>query len=54
MVAGILQQKAMLTVSIENPEVFLDTNIKGTAVLMDACRKYGIKRYQVSTDESLR
>ncbi len=38
--------------SIDNPEVFLDTNIKGTAVLMDACRKYGIKRYhQVSTDE---
>ena len=37
---------------MENPEVFLDTNIKGTAVLMDACRKYGIKRYhQVSTDE---
>ena len=31
--------------SIENPEVFLDTNINGTAVLMDACRKYGIKRY---------
>lgn len=38
--------------SIENPEIFLDTNIKGTAILMDACRKYGIKRYhQVSTDE---
>lgn len=38
--------------SIEDPEVFLDTNIKGTAVLMDACRKYGIRRYhQVSTDE---
>ena len=38
--------------SIEDPEVFLDTNIKGTAVLMDACRKYGIKRFhQVSTDE---
>ena len=31
--------------SIENPEVFLDTNIKGTAVLMDACRKYGIIRF---------
>lgn len=28
--------------SIENPEVFLTTNIIGTAVLMDACRKYGI------------
>ena len=38
--------------SIENPEVFLRTNIEGTAVLMDACRKYGIQRYhQVSTDE---
>ena len=38
--------------SIENPDVFLRTNILGTATLMDACRKYGIKRYhQVSTDE---
>lgn len=38
--------------SIENPEIFLNTNILGTQVLMDACRKYGIKRYhQVSTDE---
>jgi len=38
--------------SIENPEVFLRTNILGTQVLMDACRKYGIERYhQVSTDE---
>lgn len=38
--------------SIENPEIFLRTNILGTQVLMDACRKYGIKRYhQVSTDE---
>ena len=38
--------------SIDNPEVFLQTNILGTQVLMDACRKYGITRYhQVSTDE---
>jgi dTDP-glucose 4,6-dehydratase len=38
--------------SIENPGIFLETNIMGTAVLMDACRKYGIKRFhQVSTDE---
>lgn len=38
--------------SIKNPTVFLTTNIIGTSVLMDACRKYGIKRYhQVSTDE---
>ena len=38
--------------SIKNPEIFLTTNIIGTEVLMDACLKYGIKRYhQVSTDE---
>ena len=38
--------------SIEDPLIFLQTNIIGASVLMDACRKYGIKRYhQVSTDE---
>ena len=38
--------------SIESPEIFLQTNILGTQVLMDACRKYGIQRFhQVSTDE---
>jgi dTDP-glucose 4,6-dehydratase len=38
--------------SIEDPEIFLKTNVIGTQVLMDACRKYGIKRFhQVSTDE---
>ena len=38
--------------SIENPGLFLHTNILGTGVLMDACRKYGIQRFhQVSTDE---
>lgn len=38
--------------SIENPSVFLETNVMGTQVLLDACRKYGIQRYhQVSTDE---
>jgi len=38
--------------SLLNPELFLQTNIIGTNILLDACRKYGIKRYhQVSTDE---
>ena len=38
--------------SIEYPDVFLQTNVMGTQVLMDACRKYGVKRFhQVSTDE---
>ncbi len=38
--------------SITDPDVFLKTNIMGTGVLLDACRKYGIERFhQVSTDE---
>lgn len=38
--------------SIEDPGIFLQTNVMGTQVLLDACREYGIKRYhQVSTDE---
>ncbi len=38
--------------SIEDPGIFLQTNIIGTQVLMDAARKVGVKRYhQVSTDE---
>lgn len=38
--------------SIENPGVFLETNIMGTAVMMDACRTFGVQRFhQVSTDE---
>ena len=38
--------------SIEDPSIFLQTNIVGTSVLMDACRKFGVQRFhQVSTDE---
>lgn len=38
--------------SIEDPEIFVKTNVLGTTTLLDACVKYGIKRYhQVSTDE---
>ena len=38
--------------SIIDPKIFLETNVIGTQVLMDACRKYGVKRFhQVSTDE---
>lgn len=38
--------------SVVDPGVFLQTNVIGTGVLLDACRIYGIKRFhQVSTDE---
>ena len=31
--------------SIENPEVFLRTNVMGTAALLDTCRKHGTPRF---------
>ena len=38
--------------SIQNPDLFTKINVLGTQVLMDACLKYGVKRFhQVSTDE---
>lgn len=38
--------------SIENPNIFLKTNVLGTAVLMNACLKFNVPRYhQISTDE---
>ena len=38
--------------SIKNPEIFVRTNIAGTQVLMDACRKFGnVRFHQISTDE---
>jgi len=38
--------------SIDDPGIFLKTNILGTQILMDASREFGVKRYhQVSTDE---
>ena len=38
--------------SISDPSIFVQTNVMGTVVLLDACRTYGVKRFhQVSTDE---
>ena len=38
--------------SIENPDLFISTNVLGTGVLLDACLKYGkIRFHQISTDE---
>jgi len=38
--------------SIENPGIFIETNIMGTQVLLDTAKKYQVEKYiQVSTDE---
>ena len=38
--------------SISNPDIFINTNVLGTQILLDACKKYSASRFhQVSTDE---
>jgi len=37
--------------SIRTPRVFVETNVLGTQVLLEACRRFGIRFEQVSTDE---
>ncbi|MBR4727662.1 MAG: GDP-mannose 4,6-dehydratase, partial [Clostridia bacterium] len=38
--------------SIKQPQLFLETNVMGTACLLEAAKTCGVKRYhQVSTDE---
>ncbi len=38
--------------SVSNPQIFIDTNITGVRVLLDACRKHKVAKFhQVSTDE---
>lgn len=38
--------------SIEDPEIFIRTNILGTQTLLEASRKHGVERFiQISTDE---
>ncbi|MBE5756020.1 MAG: dTDP-glucose 4,6-dehydratase [Clostridiales bacterium] len=38
--------------SMNNPQIFIDSNITGVRVLLDACKKYNVKRFhQISTDE---
>lgn len=38
--------------SIDEPSIFLKTNVLGTQVLLDAARKHGVKKFiQISTDE---
>ncbi len=37
--------------SIADPSPFLETNVRGTYTLIEACRKYGVRYHHVSTDE---
>jgi dTDP-glucose 4,6-dehydratase len=37
--------------SIQTPRVFIETNVVGTQVLLEACRRFRVRFQQISTDE---
>jgi dTDP-glucose 4,6-dehydratase len=37
--------------SIQTPQVFVETNVLGTQVLLEACRRFRVRFEQISTDE---
>lgn len=37
--------------AISDPSVFVDTNVRGTYVVIEACRKHDVRYHHVSTDE---
>jgi len=37
--------------SIQAPRVFVETNVLGTQVLLETCRRFGVRFEQISTDE---
>jgi UDP-glucuronate 4-epimerase len=48
-----LAARAGVRPSIEQPELYIDTNIKGTFYLLEACRKLGIKRFVFASSSSV-
>lgn len=54
-VSGIINLAARAGVrqSVENPRVYIDTNISGTLNLLNLCRDYGIKKFVLASTSSL-
>ena len=48
-----LAARAGVRPSIEQPELYIDTNIKGTFYMLEACRKFGCKRFVFASSSSV-
>ncbi len=44
-------RKVTMTTPLIDPTPFIQTNIVGTSVLINACRKYDVRYHHISTDE---
>lgn len=48
-----LAARAGVRPSIEQPELYIDTNIKGTFYLLEACKRYGVKKFVFASSSSV-
>ena len=48
-----LAARAGVRYSLVNPHVYLHTNTKGTLVLLECCRKFGVKKFLLASTSSL-
>jgi len=48
-----LAARAGVRYSVENPRIYMDTNIIGTLNLLELCRKYNIKKYLLASTSSV-
>lgn len=48
-----LAARAGVRPSIEQPELYIDTNIKGTFYLLEACQRHGVKRFVFASSSSV-
>lgn len=48
-----LAARAGVRPSIEQPELYIDTNIKGTFHLLEACKRHGVKRFVFASSSSV-
>jgi len=48
-----LAARAGVRASVEDPWVYLDTNIKGTLNLLECCKEYGVKKFVLASTSSL-
>lgn len=48
-----LAARAGVRQSVENPWVYMDTNMKGTVTLLEFCREFGVKNFLMASTSSL-
>ena len=48
-----LAARAGVRASVENPWVYLDTNVKGTLNLLECCREFGVNKFVLASTSSI-